>query len=249
MRTAAWSRRATIFLSLCGIGLVASFGACSKTTDTETTVPTTTTGTTSSAGGSGGEGGAPPGLCTDCHGNAQNAAPPLDMNGNSDTSEPTVGAHQSHLGATDWHGPLSCTDCHLLPATTKCPDPDSNHCDGKIDLTFGSLADAHGAMTAYSFNTYTCTGGYCHGSTLADDISGYTSMRSPVFNVVDGSQIACGTGCHTNPPGGPVHPSGGSCEDSGCHSGTVASFDGNATPNTATFVDGSRHIDGTIDFD
>jgi hypothetical protein len=248
MRTAAWSRRATIFLSLCGIGLLASFGACSKSTDTESTAPTTTT---SSAGGSGAGGGAggQASVCTDCHGSAQNAAPPLDMNGLSDTSEPTVGAHQSHLAVATWHGPLTCTDCHLLPASTKCPDPDTHHCDGVIDLVFNPLlADAHGAITSYDFNTYTCTGGYCHGSTLEADISGNTSIRAPVFNVVDESQIACGTGCHSNPPG-EIHPTGGSCEDQGCHSEIIASFDGNSTPNTATWVNGSRHIDGVIDFD
>ena len=37
--------------------------------------------------------------CWSCHGSLQNPAPPTDLQGRTDSHEPTVGAHQAHLGA------------------------------------------------------------------------------------------------------------------------------------------------------
>jgi len=253
---AAWSPSATILLAAGAVGLSASFAACSSDGGDTTTQPTTTTTTTHSTsaggggttgtGGGGGAGGSASGACTDCHGSAENAAPPVDMNGNSDTSLPTVGSHQAHLRASTWRHVVECTECHTLPLTTACPDPDSNHCNNVIDLEFGPLANTDGAVTAYNTTTYVCTNNFCHGATLEPDFGG-SSIREPVFNLVDGSQSACGTACHTNPPGNP-HDSSDGCADSGCHEMVIASYNSGANPPTATWVDATRHIDGIVDY-
>jgi len=52
-----------------------------------------------------------------CHGSDVNVAPPADTQGNNDTLEVTVGAHQAHLGASSWHQEVLCEDCHLVPVS------------------------------------------------------------------------------------------------------------------------------------
>jgi hypothetical protein len=258
MRAATSFPWATALVALGCVGLSVGFGACGSDGGDATTQPTTTTtttqstssgggGTTGTGGGSGGTGGSASGACTDCHGNAANAAPPVDMNGNDDTSLPTVGSHQEHLRTSTWRHVVECTECHTLPLTTACPDPDSNHCNNVIDMQFGPLANTDGAVTAYSTTTYVCTNNYCHGVTLEPDLGG-SSIREPVFNLVDGSQSACGTACHTNPPGSPHDDMGLLCADSVCHGMVIASYDSGANPPTATWVDATRHIDGIVDY-
>jgi len=208
--------------------------------------------------GTGGEGGQATGggggagataQCTECHGNESNAAPPLDMNGNSDPTLPTVGSHQAHLVDSAWHHPVPCEECHTMPATTICPDPQSNHCDGLVDVVFGTLANSDGASSTYDTGTYVCGNNYCHGSTLEVDLAPATSLRSPIFNVVDGTYSGCGTACHTNPPGDP-HPLPGAagCGDAACHGMVITSYDdAGGGPPTVVWADATRHIDGISD--
>ena len=54
--------------------------------------------------------------CNSCHGNDDNPAPPTDLNGESDTTVKTVGAHQAHLQDMALATALICADCH--PAVT-----------------------------------------------------------------------------------------------------------------------------------
>jgi hypothetical protein len=216
---------------------------------------TDATATTTAAGGSGGgttpqggQGGS--GLaanCIDCHGNEDNAAPPLDMNGFDDPSLLSVGAHQEHLLDSDWRGPIACTECHTVPSSNICPNYQESHCDGKMDVIFGPLADADGAVTTYDAGSGVCANNFCHGATLEPDYTGLTSLREPVFNVVDGTYSACGTACHTNPPGDP-HPTGTNCGDALCHGMVITTFDDTTTPPTVTWADATRHIDGIVDF-
>jgi len=168
-----------------------------------------------------------PECCLRCHGSDANAAPPGDTNGRTDPALATVGAHQSHLAASDWHASLTCSECHLVPACLMDP----GHVDSSppAELTWGDLALAGGASPAYASST--CTGVYCHGASL---MAG-GSLTSPVWNVVDGTQAGCGT-CHGIPPG-PPHASDTAC--STCH-GDVMGTDG-------VFVNASLHVNGTIE--
>jgi predicted CxxxxCH...CXXCH cytochrome family protein len=59
---------------------------------------------------------------------------------------------------------------------------------------------------------------------------------------VNGSYDACGSTCHTNPPGG-THPASTSCPT--CHGAVIASYD--AAAKTATWSDRTRHVNGTVE--
>lgn len=59
--------------------------------------------------------------CSVCHGSQANAAPPVDVSGNSATTETGVGAHQSHLGPSSWRAEISCSECHVVPADVGDP--------------------------------------------------------------------------------------------------------------------------------
>ena len=179
-----------------------------------------------------------PGLnCTTCHGDPiLGPAPPMGTHGETLTSQPAVGAHLQHLNASKWHRNGKCQDCHALPTST-------SHADGKIDFSWSAPSNADGANPAFSFTTLTCTNTYCHGTTLQGAVAGGTVSRSPVWTQVDGTFGACGTSCHTNPPGG-SHPASTDCQT--CHAAVVASFtEGN--PPAVIWKDATLHINGTVD--
>lgn len=75
------------------------------------------TGTDGGAGDGGtGDGGIIPAVvCSDCHGDADSAAPPFSLSGGTVTTGRGVGAHRSHLGTSTWHDEIRCQDCHLVP--------------------------------------------------------------------------------------------------------------------------------------
>lgn len=167
--------------------------------------------------------------CNSCHGSEANAAPPVDLAGNTDTAVRTVGAHQAHLKASDLSMPLNCADCHPVPSELEAP----GHLDGTTQVAFGAAAKADGATPAWDAIAETCAGSYCHGATLDGG-----TLTAPKWTKVDGTQDACGT-CHGRPPatlraGGP-HPSGANC--SACHD-TVA-LDG-------TIAKPAQHVDGVV---
>ncbi|MBW2278318.1 MAG: CxxxxCH/CxxCH domain-containing protein, partial [Deltaproteobacteria bacterium] len=102
--------------------------------------------------------------CNSCHGNDDNDAPPIDTLGNSDDTLVTVGAHQSHLVASDWHREVLCGECHVVPAEVD----DVGHLDDPpAEVTWNGVALADGATPGpFDALSATCTGVYCHGSTL-----------------------------------------------------------------------------------
>ena len=168
--------------------------------------------------------------CSECHGGPENAAPPKDTNGLEDLSALTVGAHQAHLAASDWHRQVLCEDCHVVPAG----EDDPGHIDASpAELTWGAIALADNAVPSFDRASGTCGDVYCHGSTL---IPGGT-LTEPVWNRVDGTQARCGT-CHgliLDPP----HPDARACGN--CH--------GMVVDNALRFVDASLHINGVVDVD
>ncbi|NOY91664.1 MAG: CxxxxCH/CxxCH domain-containing protein [Deltaproteobacteria bacterium] len=168
--------------------------------------------------------------CMTCHGSELDGtpAPPRDTTGGTATTQRGVGAHRSHLGTSDWHAEVTCTDCHVVPGAVS----DVGHIDTPLpaELTFGALATADAASP--SFSGTTCSGVYCHGETL---LPGGTNT-TPNWTTVDGTQAACGT-CHGLPPGG-GHPNNTNC--SACH----------PTMGTGlTIADPARHINGVVDVD
>ncbi|MBI5609750.1 MAG: hypothetical protein HY902_12830 [Deltaproteobacteria bacterium] len=175
--------------------------------------------------------------CTTCHGDAtsKNPAPPVDTLGNTATTAAGVGAHAQHLGASTWHRAGQCADCHTAPTSNL-------HANGALDLAWGTVPLSDAAKPAYDQSILTCTGSYCHGTTLMGAKSGGGTNRQPIWNVVNNTFDACGSTCHTNPPGG-THPASAACAT--CHPATIAAY--NATTNVATFKDATLHINGKVD--
>lgn len=166
--------------------------------------------------------------CYACHGNDTNLAPPKDTRGRTDTSLMTVGAHQSHLGKSNWHKEIECVDCHRVPQTAS-----DGHDDGApAELTWGALASSDSAVAEFDRNTGICSNVYCHGATLAPG----GKQTAPVWTRADGSEAVCGS-CHGLPPAGD-HPANDKC--AACHN-TVDANNSIVRPN--------QHIDGKVNGD
>jgi predicted CxxxxCH...CXXCH cytochrome family protein len=179
--------------------------------------------------------------CTFCHGDiatpSGNGAPPSGVKGATAATDPTVGAHQIHLGATATHAAWDCGLCHTKPSTALTP----GHIDGtggivQAEVTFGSLNPSG----TFSFSTNVCSTVYCHGN-------GQTTGTAPAWTST--TALTC-TSCHKAPAPG-ASASGMSGEHSThitnqrmtcsqCHSTVV-----NTTPsiiNTALHVDGAKEV-------
>lgn len=167
--------------------------------------------------------------CTFCHGGVDNptGAPPSDVLGRSATTEVTVGAHTSHVGATHAiASPIDCVACH--PTATDALSP------GHIDP-----APAELNLTGWVRGTPSC-GVYCHGA-----FPGGTATNLPLWTQVDGAQVACGT-CHASQPTTGSHPSaepahafmGANC--SICH--LAANATGTAIARPELHVNGAKDV-------
>jgi len=192
-------------------------------------------------GGGYGTGGYAPGCGSVCHGAPESPAPPPDTTGQTATDAPGVGAHQAHLGASSWRGPIACRECHLIPRMAG-PDPCvPTHYNGGSDLDWGPLA----RFGYYDPGALSCSGTYCHGGTLLPDPVGESTNRVPEWVVVDGSQAACGEACHALPPG-ETHSEDSDCES--CHGEVIASFNAD-DPAASVWADADLHIDGIAQSD
>lgn len=166
--------------------------------------------------------------CASCHGDPtrggdylQRAAPPINLIGATDVAYPSVGAHLLHVYASDTHGPVACSECHVVPERLDSP----GHADDAepAELRFGALATQGGLRPAYSSQTRRCSDSYCHGA------------RSPSWTQPKPSDAACG-GCHDLPPAAP-HPQSARC--SACHT--------NLTHDNH-FLDATLHVNGQAEY-
>jgi predicted CxxxxCH...CXXCH cytochrome family protein len=171
--------------------------------------------------------------CHDCHGDSDSPAPPPDTSGNTDTTAPGVGAHRQHLADSDWHASVSCDQCHVVP--TKLAD--AGHVDSALpaELTWGPLATKDGAQPGYDESDHSCSGTYCHGTTLL----GTGTNRIPTWTSVGTGEAACGS-CHGLPPQS-GHPQVSDC--SNCHP-CVANSD-----QTIRTQGAYLHINGKVNFE
>lgn len=177
-----------------------------------------------------------PEACNVCHGNNLNPAPPKDLNGNSDASFVTVGAHQLHLQGGDKRIGINCTECHKVPKTIK----DQGHIDNSniMEVFFtDSLANNttngrnKAMMTASLINNgqdIECANIYCHGNFTNGN--NYTPKWTKGPN-----EAACGT-CHSLPPKAP-HLQLTACF--ACHTATV--------DENRNIKDKTKHIDGKLE--
>ncbi len=164
--------------------------------------------------------------CTSCHGSTANpgtglvqAAPPRDLGGHTSSKFAGVGAHATHLYASDTHGAVPCTECHLVPKDAR----DRGHADTPLpaEITFGKLAQQN-AAPSYDAASKHCSDTYCH----RDSDATWTAPRS--------STSACGS-CHGLPPPAP-HPASANCW--ACHANVR---------EDGTFVNPTLHINGRVE--
>jgi predicted CxxxxCH...CXXCH cytochrome family protein len=175
-------------------------------------------------------------LCQSCHGESfagTNDAPSCRVGCHEagptacDTCHDTVpatGAHLPHVAVG-----LTCSECHVTPATWDAPGHILDDSSDGADVLFGSLANRdltpsrRTAPAAWDRAAGTCSNVYCHGGILGD-----TSATHATPNWAGGAeQVACGS-CHGVPPAGHAQS-----ECSTCHV--------NAGYSTA------RHINGVVD--
>jgi predicted CxxxxCH...CXXCH cytochrome family protein len=175
---------------------------------------------------------AAPMSCSACHGSTTSAAPPPDLAGNTETTEPGVGAHQQHF-TTSIARPVLCSECHLVPESVF--DPAHMDTAGPAEVVFSGVATEFGAAPTYNGNT--CANTYCHGAMFVRNSPSDGTHTAPIWTQVDGTQTGC-RGCHGLPPAAP-HPAISSpC--SSCH------------PNIGddlSFIDPLKHVNGRIDLD
>ncbi len=191
--------------------------------------------------------------CTFCHGTANRpanvpgtdpflaAAPPRGVQGETDTTQAAVGAHQAHVNPTSaaqLANPFSCSQCHN-PMPPAAPHP-----SGATSLvTFGGIATTGGAAPTYSPATG-CSATYCHGN---------YSPGGNKFNpswTGGASQGACGT-CHDLPPAtGGLIPTTSPPESIHVFHASVGLTCGNCHPGYG-FATGpvnlSLHVNGVVD--
>lgn len=189
--------------------------------------------------------------CTTCHGSLTSNAPPKDLNGNTSTGEPGVGAHQSHLQVNSVGKFLLCSECHNVPgglyspghidsgppaevimnnsrANTVTNDPTTTEYDPALQLFVPA--------PEFNYSDLTCSNTYCHGYFKNGNLT-----NAPVWT--DPTTSECGS-CHgngnnplpkTDAEGG-SHPNDTNC--SNCHGGVV---DANLN-----IINSSKHIDGLL---
>lgn len=178
--------------------------------------------------------------CDACHAGPESPAF-FDLSGSSDPARRSVGAHQAHLTAGTFRGPMSCRECHAVPAPAQLFA--AGHFDSSPGAEVfpasggGSIAWADSAQPVWSAAAGgTCSNVYCHGG--GQDLAGDTTatVQRTLPWVGDGGVLGCAS-CHGMPPQGIDHSPGTNCR--GCHSLSVAA-------GGAIIFDGgtSRHLDG-----
>lgn len=152
-----------------------------------------------------------PESCNTCHGSAANPAPPVDLEGDTSTSSPGVGAHQAHLLGSNLASAVSCGSCHLVPQVAARGVHPTGTRKATIDFSgvaltmtntqgsryYDSTAATITPNPKFDPQTLKCSNTYCHG----DFVGGNNFSPSWTGGA---SQATCGT-CHGIPPNTPIH--------------------------------------------
>ncbi len=187
-----------------------------------------------------------PEACNTCHGvfaDETKIAPPNDINNNYATSAKGVGAHTAHVYENSISLDISCFECH--PGNTGAGDFVKSHINGlPAEMNFGSIASS--GLTAPTYNSnLSCSNTYCHGNFEFGAIKG--NNYNPVWNIVDGTQAACGT-CHgrINSEGVITSPTPvghfGNFDKAACKNCHAKAFNEDGTLNKFTHIDGQKTL-------
>ncbi len=186
--------------------------------------------------------------CDACHAGPQ--SPQFrDLHGNTDPKVRTVGAHQAHLFASKYRGPMGCEACHLVPATVTSPGHIDSPPPADVFVSKpadGGLAWVGGAQPAYASATATCTNVACHGAGLLAQDSASWLTRAPVWNGPS-SQVSCGT-CHSLPPidARPEHDGGTVLGCTACHGRSIDAAGRLVFHTDDAGVRTTEHLDGLV---
>ena len=193
-----------------------------------------------------------PEACNTCHGvfaDETRISPPTDLSNNFETSAKGVGAHVAHVYENDLSLGVSCYECH--PGELGAGDYVSAHIDGlPAEISFGSIASSGSGSPTYN-GDLSCSNTYCHGSfsfSKAESESqwAYTDSIiigenfSPIWNIVDDTQAACGT-CHLLPPTGHIS-AGNDPEAITCVNCHPAAYNEDGTLDKFTHMDGEKNL-------
>ena len=197
-----------------------------------------------------------PEACNTCHGvfaadslTFKDFAPPRGLNGETEETDPAVGAHQHHLNYFE-SAEATCNECHKVPESLYFPGH-VDDCDHQAELTFngplGTLVTEGGNRIpepAYDVSSNSCASPYCHGNwgllksessnsfAYIEDVMRGNSA-TPVW--IDESTAECGT-CHDLPPKGHTPAELTICGS--CHLGVVDA--------EGSIIDKTKHINGKI---
>ena len=197
--------------------------------------------------------------CDTCHGSASSPAPPLDLQGNSDTSAVGVGQHQRHVTAPllGIRGPIQCSECHQVPANVLSPGHfDLGHSPGTVASAAvfpnvagsGTLARAQSASPAWDPSLTTCSGAYCHGGGEPLNTDRTPGIQQTP-NWVSPDNGECGSTCHGIPPQFSGHPTGVTRTGCvACHAKTIDA-NGNIIFTSVSGVPTTTHMNGAFDGD
>ncbi len=215
--------------------------------------------------------------CFKCHGStvaafstvsAASVAPGFnnegrDTGGNSVATSPRVGAHQTHLTATDnISGPIHCGECHTPHLTVK----DTTHLNyTTATVSFGPLAKTagHAPGVSRSAGVISCANTYCHNG---NRVGATAVATTPIFtsaSLIGNTTIAdtCTNKCHGMPPGasvaGDTHAaltgayttptSLSACSSQTGGTGCHPTLNGAPTLMTNIFFDKTKHINGSVE--
>ncbi len=186
--------------------------------------------------------------CDACH-SGPDSPTFVDLKGRgSDAGVQTVGAHDAHLHASRLRGPMSCSECHLVPTTVSAVGHLDSPPPAEVFPPNGvSLATSQGARAVYNAANATCSSVYCHGGgEFGHPDTAASLLRNPSWTGKS-DQAACGT-CHGLPPkdGTLGHDAALTVACDVCHGGTVYPDGGiifTALPDGGLT---SKHLDGKI---
>jgi predicted CxxxxCH...CXXCH cytochrome family protein len=189
-------------------------------------------------------GSAGPEACNTCHGvfaDENRIAPPTDLNNNFETSARGVGAHTVHIYENKLSLGIGCFECHAGDVV------EGNYVKAHIDglpaeMQFGDFAASGLSQPTYNADL-SCANTYCHGNFEFGDIKG--SNFSPVWNIVDGTQAACGT-CHGKVNDGELIPTPeghfGNFEADACIGCHATAYNEDGTLNKFTHINGEPNF-------
>lgn len=171
-----------------------------------------------------------PRACNTCHGNSRNPAPPRSVLGKTKRTYIGVGAHQSHVQASQFDRGFLCTECHAEPAAGHYNTP------LPAKVVFGPSATGYGMFKPkWNRKTGTCANVMCHGWDPKESKLMKVKWNSPLPITVK-----CGD-CHSLPPAktpdGSPHVKNKKCVL--CHKAVV--------DDDLHIIDPALHVNGRFD--